>query len=1094
MKKVLFFVISILSLIAAGGVIALGYLIFVVPGAHLDREHIKQSVLTESTVYYRDGKTKLGTFYSGAHRNYLEAPSSVSMSTNQEGIIPSMFFQAIVASEDQEFYNHVGISVSGIVRAAIANLKAGRVVQGGSSLTQQTAELLFEQKAADEWGRWKKQFMETLDAFRLEVQYSKDQILEFYTNLFHVHGTGQGLAIASRYYFDKSVSELNLAEIAFIAGSVKGPANYNPFRTTNPQKIESITKKATARRNYVLDNMLKMGFVSPKEKEEAAKEPVNFRKGAFRFQESHQMDTVRTILESEPWKSYLQQNGITDLTRAEINIHTTLDPNVQSVGEFALKRHLSGLEYRIQKYTLPQEPPLSEKSVPKAHEFYVGQILKIDSKPHRVVVQIGPDQGVVEGKLLDEFAKRVLRPPRREKITAYHHRKAVKLLKMKDLVLIATHGRKPNGEWILSIEQKPRLNGGVFVLQDGKVRALVGGVSRQGFNRALQAKRQPGSTFKLLVYLAALQLGWDPLEPLPNTRQVYAFQGQLYFPRPDHKPLDTVSSMVWAGAKSENLASVYLLVHLLDHLTPEQFSTLVKFTDLDQKESESQTDYQKRLRDQLGIIDTERHLKPGLFEFVRQQIRQEFEMDPEETKQWNQLFYGQGWKAAYKRRRNARSRQKRLERDILWHNYLRFQELNQQMMQRRTTLAQTFNENANQLKTIDEALLNGFYIQPQNVGTNQVPPLAFTMSSKQLESGWKPLKKRNLLLYQKFWEPELRQRLFLADNIWIDGKLRGSALNTAQDLMGQMLEEVKKSKAYSPERLYHHHDFRILLAMKTAIGIGKIIGVQSTLKPILSLPLGANEIALDELALMYQTYMTGMIRSRAETPLQNSWKLIDRIEDAKGNVIYQDQLIRKRVVSEETVHELQEILRSVVEYGTGRYAKQYLALPMPEEVRLSRLRIPAYGKTGTANNYTNATYAGFLPNIRGSEIIATGGYTITSYVGLDKNVAKSKSLPFKLSGASGALPVWSEVAQSLIRISNYQNKVDWDQLLEMEISGVLPTTHPEGYKQAVSLKNGLMNSAAEPEEKTGIVYLPPPQLEEPRVVRFFKDLAQPALN
>ncbi|MBF0279272.1 MAG: transglycosylase domain-containing protein [SAR324 cluster bacterium] len=1094
MKKFLFFLILLLISVFVGASGFLFYLIFVAPGDHLDLNRIKKSVLTESTVYYRDGQTKLGAFYNDVHRDYLVIPNQMTISTNPDDVIPPLFLKAIVASEDQNFYNHIGVSILGIFRAAIANLRAGKVVQGGSTLTQQTAELLFEHKAKDKWEKWKEKALETLDAFRMEVRYSKDQILEFYSNLFHVHGTGQGLAIAARYYFDKSVSELNLPELAFIAGSVKGPANYNPFRTKDPEKIKAIVKRATSRRDYVLNNMHISGAISAEELEESKKFPVDFHQGDFRFEESHQMNAVWEALKAEPWKSKLKENGILDLKQAEINIYTTLDHELQKVGEFALKRHLSRLESRIKKYVEPVAPPVSEKTKPEAKKFYVGTITQIIEKPSRkILIKIGADQGVVEEKHLEEFVRSALQLKR--KTNASHYKQAFKLLKIGSPVLISTQTRKPDGRWILAIEQEPQLNGGVFILQEGEVRGMIGGYHDYGFNRALQARRQPGSTFKLPVYLAALQLGWDPLEPLPNEPRIYPFQSQFYFPRPDHQPKDRVSSMVWAGAKSENLASIYLMVHLLDHLDLQSFEEIMRLNGLVQQDHESIKEYQIRLRDKLGILDTEKHLMPGIFGRVQKRLKNEllFDSNSEESLMWDRLFYGQGWEKAYKARRKYKNRQKVLERLELRNNFLRFQESAETALQRTAPLASTFvNEDPLPLSQMDEKLLNGFFIQAQMVGKAKVPPLSYALPGTQMPKEWKPLKRQNLILYRRFWGKKLRQALFRPDNIWINGKIRVSLLNTANDLMGQLLEETKQFKPYTAERLYFHHDFRVMLALKTVILLSEVLGVRSELKPVLSFPLGSNEISLDELALMYQTYVSGEINFREEGPKQNGWKLIDRIEDARGNILYQNRTIRKRIIPENTAHSLREILRTVVEYGTGRGSKPSLEMDVIAEGPVSTIRIPAYGKTGTANNYSNATYAGFLPVIQGGLVSMRGGYTITTYVGLDRQEEKKDPLPFKLTGHTGGVPVWSEIAHHIIQTPAYQNKLDWSQIPELKTGEVLPIPNPENYRQEVSSITGLAISEEDlpSSENSAHVFLPAVDLKNSRKALLFREIDQ----
>ena len=1129
MKQFLFFFLFFLTFLFLGSSAFLVYLIFVAPGDHLNQERIKQSVLTESTLYYRDGKTKLGALYSEAHREYLLMPDPMSISIHPVSTIPALFLKAIIASEDQNFFNHIGISPLSILRAAIANLKARKVVQGGSTLTQQTAEILFNHKATDQWGKWKEKVLETLDAFRLETRYSKDQILEFYTNLFHVHGTGQGLAIAARYYFDKKVSELNLPEVAFIAGSVKGPANYTPFDIDDPQMREQIIGKATGRRNYVLNNMRSAGTITAKEFEIAKAHPVTFRQGDFRFEESHQMDAALKVLQSEPWKSKLLEKGISDLHQAEVNIYTTLDADLQKVGEFALKRHLSKLEFLIAPYRPPTEPLLSEKLKPEINRFYVGTIMQAVSEPFaKVTIKIGAKHGVVESTNLDTFVRQVLdlkKDADKEEIQSFHYQEALELLKPGDPILVATLQRRLDGDWELAIELEPRLNGGVFILQEGEVRAMIGGYHNYGFNRALQAKRQPGSTFKLPVYLAALQLGWNPLDVLPNERRIYPFQGQFYFPKPDHTPPAPISSIIWAGAKSENLASVYLLVHLLDHLNLEQFTQLIRFSGLGRKRVESLQDYRSRLRDDYGIIENEAHMLPGIFAVVQKRMKNEFLMDEDshEALIWDRLHYGQGWERAQKVWKRNRKDQRTLKGEYLGHNYMRFERIAEIASEKLALLDSNLSEsNADILRNMDETLgedplLEGFYVhtelnEKKNVSVNQnanasvavnviakggdssadVPLLAFIDSENLLPPEWRPLDHPTLQVFQRKLGNQWKQNLFRPDNIWIEGKIRLSILTTTKDLMKQLLEETKQFHSYAPQRLFYHHDFRITLALHTVIKLSKSLGIQSELKSVLSFPLGSNEVTLDELALMYQSFVSGQIMTREEMPLQNTWKLIDRIEDSKGNIIYQEKLVPKQVMSEETRHVLREILRNVVEYGTGRRVKPYLVVNANDlggEFANSRktLLMPAYGKTGTANNYSNATYVGFLPTIQDTGVSVLGGYTISAYIGLDRQNPDAEPLPFRLTGSSGGLPIWGEIARQLIRSPAYLDKLQWLSLdKDNKVELVLP--NPENHVLNVSLASGLpLFQQERAPRRSAIVHLP--QLEESsRRVNMFKEL------
>ena len=195
LKKIIifFFSLVVLILLAIWGV--LHWLVVVNPGEEVAIENIRSILGKESPVFYSDGVTPLGVFFDQAHRQYV---------TYEQ--IPQDFVNALVASEDNRFFDHYGFDVVSIARAALKNYKAGRVVQGGSTLTQQTAKNLFKRSGRS----YEAKLKELLYALRLEYHYSKEKIFEFYSNQFYVRGNGHGLGVAARYYFDKNVEELTL--------------------------------------------------------------------------------------------------------------------------------------------------------------------------------------------------------------------------------------------------------------------------------------------------------------------------------------------------------------------------------------------------------------------------------------------------------------------------------------------------------------------------------------------------------------------------------------------------------------------------------------------------------------------------------------------------------------------------------------------------------------------------------------------------------------------------------------------------------------------------------------------------------------------
>ncbi|HFQ90490.1 MAG TPA: glycosyl transferase family 51, partial [Desulfobulbus sp.] len=173
---------SVALLAAAGGGAALYYLVVVNPGPEIEEANIARILARESPVYYRDGKVKVGVLFQGVHRQYLTYDQ-----------IPRDFINAIVAAEDDQFFHHHGIDFPGIIRAMIANIKAGHVVQGGSTITQQTAKNLFKRESRS----YRAKLKELLYALRLEYRYPKEKILEFYSNQFFVSGNGHGLGVAA---------------------------------------------------------------------------------------------------------------------------------------------------------------------------------------------------------------------------------------------------------------------------------------------------------------------------------------------------------------------------------------------------------------------------------------------------------------------------------------------------------------------------------------------------------------------------------------------------------------------------------------------------------------------------------------------------------------------------------------------------------------------------------------------------------------------------------------------------------------------------------------------------------------------------------
>ena len=354
----------ILGALLSGLVFAMGGLgIFAVairqnPNNTFTREGIMRILSKESTVFFSDGKTKVGTFYEGQHRDYVPYDS-----------IPKAIIEALVAAEDHNYFQHSGVDPKALAYAMLDNVKSMSLKRGGSTLTQQTAKNLFK-RPRTVVGKFK----ELINAYRLERNFTKQEILEFYLNQFFVSGNGHGVRIAARYFFNKDLANLNLLECAFIAGSVKGPNQYNPFIQDTQEKKDLALRKAQWRVNYVLKQLYRDGKITKEKYAEASHQKLEFRRGAFRFSLSTNMVKVKRLLETSSMQAVLDKYDVSDFMTDGLQIYTTLDANVQRAAEYATYSNLSRLDLILRGYHAPKDtvPSLVSAFVPGA--FYTGRI------------------------------------------------------------------------------------------------------------------------------------------------------------------------------------------------------------------------------------------------------------------------------------------------------------------------------------------------------------------------------------------------------------------------------------------------------------------------------------------------------------------------------------------------------------------------------------------------------------------------------------------------------------------------------------------------------------------------------------------------
>jgi len=422
--------------------------------------------------------------YARERRLYL--PSSA---------IPAMVKQAFISAEDKNFYTHGGIDPEGIARAVVI-LFQGRRMQGASTITQQVAKnfLLTNERS------FERKIREVLVAFRIEAAYSKERILELYLNEIYLGLGNYGIAASALNYYGKSVHELTVAEAAYLAALPKAPSDLHPFR--NPSG-------SVARRNYVIDRMVENGYITREVAAKAKAEPLGVNPRVLSpnsYAAGFFAEDVRRILSERYGEKKLYEGGL--------SVRTTLDPKMQLMARKALVDGLvrydeaQGFRGAMRNIRTDVDWGLALAEVPALG----------DVKPWRLAVVLDAS---------DASARIGLQPPReksgevsRERQTGtlpldgvrWTKRNSVRqLLQAGDVIYVEPVDDKP-GQWRL--RQIPEVSGSIVAMDphSGRVLAMVGGFSfdQSEFNRASQAYRQPGSSFKPFVYATALDNGYTP--------------------------------------------------------------------------------------------------------------------------------------------------------------------------------------------------------------------------------------------------------------------------------------------------------------------------------------------------------------------------------------------------------------------------------------------------------------------------------------------------------------------------------------------------------------------------------------------------------
>ncbi len=438
--------------------------------------------------------------------------------------IPECIIEAFISAEDKNFYQHGGLDVQGIIRAVVtnmSNLQSGRRAVGASTITQQVAKnfLLSSDQTVE------RKLKEAILAIRIERAFTKEQILELYLNEIYLGVGAYGVAAAAQSYWDKALNELTLADCAYLATLPKAPSNYDPFKYHD---------RAVARRNWVVDRIVENGFATKDEGETAKAQPLGVIKrqtGPKIFASEYFAEEVR--------REILDRFGEDKLYGGGLSVRTTLDPRLQRIARKALVDGLTAYDRSRGGWRGV------EKHVDIKGDW--GKTLAAipvwsDIEPWRlaIVLEVSKDKAVVgirpgrtpTGQLEEARETGVIpfeevrwaRPKLAHGLGGAPGSVSA-VLKPGDVIYVAPREAKLNdageptasaedlkGQW--SLQQPPEV-GGALVAMDphtGRVLAIAGGFSfaQSQFDRATQARRQPGSSFKPIIYTTALDNGYTP--------------------------------------------------------------------------------------------------------------------------------------------------------------------------------------------------------------------------------------------------------------------------------------------------------------------------------------------------------------------------------------------------------------------------------------------------------------------------------------------------------------------------------------------------------------------------------------------------------
>ncbi len=462
--------------------------------------------------------------------------------------VPVLVREAFVAAEDQRFFTHHGFDYSGVVRAAFVDLTSGDFSQGASTITMQAARNMF--LSFDKTIRRKLQ--EIFLTYRMEHEFSKEQILITYLNVIFLGQRSYGVAAAAETYFGKPLDQLSVAEAATLAGIPQAPSRFNPI--TNP-------KAAQVRRHYVLTQMQRLNYIDAATAQRAGEEPVEARDHGIQFD-------IEAPYVAEMARAEVVSRYGDDAVNQGYKVYTTIDGRLQTAANRALRIGLIEYDRRHGYRGALLQINLSDRITPARLDAALSDLPEIGGLRPAVVVSVTPQSARVYVRSLGyaqidwdglSWARRRLS----ETHVGPPPRHAEDVVQRGDAVYVVANG---TGGAVLA--QLPEAQGALVALDpnDGAVAALVGGFDYfdNKFNRVTQARRQPGSGFKPFLYSAALENGFTPSTIVMDAPIVYDDSGQekIWRPENNEKSFSGPTRLREALVHSRNLVTVRVVRQL----------------------------------------------------------------------------------------------------------------------------------------------------------------------------------------------------------------------------------------------------------------------------------------------------------------------------------------------------------------------------------------------------------------------------------------------------------------------------------------------------------------------------------------------------